>query len=144
MLGLRCILPPCWNLYETLSLFFDLGQDISVNNIDSQRKHTSNVWNIFPKHLKRLYINTVVTSSLFPYILHLHTGNFMLILTPHCMFWMNSQIKLASKANTTVAHNIQHWKRISLWRHQMETFSALLALVRGIHRYKVDSPQKGQ
>ena len=32
----------------------------------------------------------------------------------------------------------------SWWRHQMETFSALLALVRGIHRLSVDSPQKGQ
>ena len=30
------------------------------------------------------------------------------------------------------------------WRHQMETFSALLALVRGIHRSPVNSPHKGQ
>ena len=30
------------------------------------------------------------------------------------------------------------------WRHQMETFSALLAFVRGIHRPPVDSPHKGQ
>ena len=30
------------------------------------------------------------------------------------------------------------------WRHQMETFSALLAFVRGIHRSTVNSPYKGQ
>ena len=33
---------------------------------------------------------------------------------------------------------------ISWWRHQMETFSALLAFVRGIHRSPVNSPNKGQ
>ena len=32
----------------------------------------------------------------------------------------------------------------SWWRHQMETFSALLALLMGIHRSVVDSPHKGQ
>ena len=30
------------------------------------------------------------------------------------------------------------------WRHQMETFSALLAIVRGIHRSPVNSPHKSQ
>ena len=30
------------------------------------------------------------------------------------------------------------------WRHQMETFSTLLALLRGIHRSPVDSPHKSQ
>ena len=30
------------------------------------------------------------------------------------------------------------------WRHQMETFSALLPFVRGIHRSPVNSPHKGQ
>ena len=30
------------------------------------------------------------------------------------------------------------------WRHKMETFSALLAFVRAIHRWPVDSPHKGQ
>ena len=30
------------------------------------------------------------------------------------------------------------------WRHQMETFSALRAFVRGIHRWPVNSPHKGQ
>ena len=32
----------------------------------------------------------------------------------------------------------------SWWRHQMETFSALLTFVRGIHRWPVNSPHKGQ
>ena len=32
----------------------------------------------------------------------------------------------------------------SWWRHQMETFSALLAFVRGIHRPPVNSSHKGQ
>ena len=30
------------------------------------------------------------------------------------------------------------------WRHQMETFSALLTFLRGIHRSAVNSPHKGQ
>ena len=30
------------------------------------------------------------------------------------------------------------------WRHQMEIFSALLALLRGIHRSPVNAPHKGQ
>ena len=32
----------------------------------------------------------------------------------------------------------------SWWRHQMETFTALLALCAGIHRSPVNSPHKGQ
>ena len=33
---------------------------------------------------------------------------------------------------------------IAWWRHQMETFSASLAFVRGIHQSPVNSPHKGQ
>ena len=33
---------------------------------------------------------------------------------------------------------------VTWWRHQMETFSALLALCAGIHRSPVYSPYKGQ
>ena len=36
------------------------------------------------------------------------------------------------------------WVMTSWWRHQIETFPALLALGRGIHRWPVDSPHKGQ
>ena len=36
------------------------------------------------------------------------------------------------------------WIVDAWWRHQMETFSASLAFVRGIHRSPVNSPHKGQ
>ena len=36
------------------------------------------------------------------------------------------------------------FSRNSWWRHQMETFCALLALVRGIQRSAMNSPQQGQ
>ena len=41
---------------------------------------------------------------------------------------------------TAWSHNIP---RIKWWRHDMETLSALLAFVRGIHRSPVDSLHKG-
>ena len=34
--------------------------------------------------------------------------------------------------------------KFTWWRHQMETFSALLVFVRGLHRSPVDSTHKGQ
>ena len=37
---------------------------------------------------------------------------------------------------------IKEVRHAGQWRHQMETFFALLALVRGIHRSSVDSPQR--
>ena len=40
--------------------------------------------------------------------------------------------------------NDGHAKFHTWWRHQMETFSALLVLVRWIHRSPVNSPHKGQ
>ena len=39
----------------------------------------------------------------------------------------------------SVKHLFTQW-----WRRQMETFSALLAFLRGIHRSPVNSPHKGQ
>ena len=39
---------------------------------------------------------------------------------------------------------IRHSTSTTRWRHQMETLSALLAIVRGIHRSPVNSPHKGQ
>ena len=33
---------------------------------------------------------------------------------------------------------------VTWWRHKMETFSALLAFVRGIHRSPMNSPHKSQ
>ena len=46
------------------------------------------------------------------------------------------------KKKIPVPHNqvaLQSW-----WRHQMEIFSALLALCVGVHRSPVNSPHKGQ
>ena len=54
---------------------------------------------------------------------------------PKLGFWANfSWCKFWGNTSTT-----NPW-----WRHQMETFSALLALVWGIHRSPIDSPHKGQ
>ena len=39
---------------------------------------------------------------------------------------------------------VKHFTTTSWWRHQMETFSALLALCAGTHRSPVNSPHKGQ
>ena len=36
------------------------------------------------------------------------------------------------------------YNSITWWRHQMETFSALMGLSEGIHRSPVDSPHRGQ
>ena len=41
--------------------------------------------------------------------------------------------------------NYHQWCSVELtWRHQMETFSALLAICAGIHLSPVNSPHKGQ
>ena len=58
-------------------------------------------------------------------------------------------IKLFTIPNSLpISHNIQDYPinhiTYAWWRHQMETFSALLAFVWGIHRSQVNSPLKGQ
>ena len=40
--------------------------------------------------------------------------------------------------------NLTSHLAVSWWRHQMETFSALLVICMGIHRSPVNSPHKGQ
>ena len=40
--------------------------------------------------------------------------------------------------------NKLEFPQVTWWRHQVETFSALLALCEGNHRSPVDSPRKGQ
>ena len=55
------------------------------------------------------------------------------IRKPFCMSWRHGGIKVMSPIRI-----------ITWWRHQMETFSALLAFVRGIHRSPMNSPRKGQ
>ena len=41
-------------------------------------------------------------------------------------------------------HGTESYLRLAWWRHQMETFSALLAICAGIHRSPVNSLHKGQ
>ena len=48
----------------------------------------------------------------------------------------------ASKQDTP--SSVVHFSRSSWWRHEIETFPALLAFVRGIHRSPVISLHKGQ
>ena len=51
----------------------------------------------------------------------------------------NTRHKFLQRIKLPITQNIYPW-----WRHQMETCSALLAFVRGIHRSSVNSPQKVQ
>ena len=59
------------------------------------------------------------------------------ILHKTCVLYMQH----TDKAMNSQGHSIPHptW-----WRHQVETFSVLLALCAGIHRSPVNSPYKGQ
>ena len=52
-----------------------------------------------------------------------------------CVCWW----PIANRLNQDVFCIMTSW-----WRHQMETFSALLAICAGIHRSPVNSPHKGQ
>ena len=66
------------------------------------------------------------------------------ISTNKCYLW--SAVFCVRCAFSTIAS----WSSVvviidaSWWRHQMETFSALLAILRGIPRSPVNSPHKGQ
>ena len=50
------------------------------------------------------------------------------------------------EARLSMSRRTKPWlmKMMTWWRHQMETFSALLALLWGNHRSSVNSPHKGQ
>ena len=56
----------------------------------------------------------------------------------------NLNARTKSSAVAAVKVNSGQHSSISWWRHQMETFSALLAIYAGIHRSPVISPHKGQ
>ena len=57
----------------------------------------------------------------------------------------NANILFSSQQSSTHKIMIQNSKRVlSRWRHQMETFSALLALSAGKSPVPVNSPHKGQ
>ena len=72
------------------------------------------------------------------------------------LVWTNAGSFSIGPFGTNLSKNwlkIQHWRKYSglnvlaatiWWRHQMETFSVLLAICVGIHRSPVNSPHKGQ
>ena len=73
-------------------------------------------------------------------------------------FWFEGPLEIHTRAKSYLGSSKKYEKFIrrlsitlssdkqsnSWWRHQMETFSALLAILLGIHRYPVISPHKGQ
>ena len=62
-------------------------------------------------------------------------NNISLLVFPHSQSWISIiQVQVPDKRSTYM----------SWWRHQMETFSALLAICAGIHRSPVNSPHKCQ
>ena len=62
--------------------------------------------------------------------------------TIHKVLWTASN----TYVSVWLAFLTLNWRQLNCtwWRHQMETFFALLAFVRGIHLSPVDSPYKGQ
>ena len=60
------------------------------------------------------------------------------------VLWIAIQYTINPKQAVAVVGYRKGLSKNTWWRHQMETFSALLALVRGIHRPPVNSPHKGQ
>ena len=68
----------------------------------------------------------------------------VLILLLYCF----DVLQLMAKCKRDVTPLLTHWSYVSFaltpwWRHQMETFSASLAVVWGIHGPPVNSPHKG-
>ena len=53
-------------------------------------------------------------------------------------------IGMYNQLNCGLIHDTLYYANVTWWRHQMETFSALLAICTGIHRSPVNSPHKGQ
>ena len=58
------------------------------------------------------------------------------VIAPYTCMWFTNATSLLYRLCRGA---VKPW-----WRHQMERFSALLALCVGIQRWPVDSPQKGQ
>ena len=63
-----------------------------------------------------------------------------------CMYIRSKSKKITEKksGNNATFLDLKRCVDVSWWRHQMETFSALLALCEGVHWSPVDSPYKGQ
>ena len=62
----------------------------------------------------------------------------LLLLGVYKNTWKGMPLDVIAWTTTLVS------QALTWWRHQMETFFALLALCEGIHRLPVDSPHKGQ
>ena len=70
-------------------------------------------------------------------------------IKPSIYIWILLAV-VKTRSNWTVLHAVFEWLRknvnqsLNRWRHQMETFSTLLAFYAGNHRSPVNSPHKGQ
>ena len=67
--------------------------------------------------------------------------------TSWVIWWKREKMSLHQTENFLKAaedgmDHVDRWR--SWWHHQMRTFSTLLALCEGIHRWSVDYPHKGQ
>ena len=111
-----------------------------------QRKHQSSASLAFVRGIHRRPVNSPhkwpVTRKMFPFddVIMDH-----LALSVPANTWYHNQVIHLPTALYTVKHHLTcKWMIASWWRHQMETFSALLALCAGNSPVPVNSPHKGQ
>ena len=90
--------------------------------------------------LSMLNVITAVTKKFCVVICAYHHNNHQSLVTPY--YHHNHQSSVTHRL--LCHHHHHHCCGCSWWHHQMETFSALLAVVSGIHRSLVNSPHKGQ
>ena len=85
--------------------------------------------------------NDVIFAQQHQYI-YIYIAFFFLIWLNHCRtLWFNMRLY---DHQSPEFHRTLHNRHLSWWRHQMETFSALLALCAGNSPVPVNSPHKGQ
>ena len=80
-----------------------------------------------------------ITNSTVGWVYHVDKSTFLFCLRQALQVCL-----LAELSTRNSSANIEHYLVISWWRHQVETFSPLLAFCAGIHRWPVNSPHKGQ
>ena len=91
------------------------------------------------RRIKTHYTNCII--SINHLIFSLQYNVYVFLMIPFTSNnWLRWWFDLDQK--TVMMNNIH--VDISWWRHRMETFSALLAICAGIHRFLVNSPHKGQ
>ena len=87
------------------------------------------------------------------YHLHLNEGIlfscktiYQIVVTCHHTItaWNDLMQNIDLSQRLTYRYSISHSCSMSWWRHQMVTFTVLLAFVWGIHRWPVNFPGKGQ